>query len=125
MPSGGARTNSGGRRPGAGRKPSTAKTVQRATALKQAEPEIKIVRESVGGKAITAAIILASVDEGGLWRTHLTDPAHGLDALKYLTDKRDGKAPQSLNVNATVNRTPEERQNRLAELVGIATGTAE
>ena len=95
----------GGKRPGAGRKAGAEKVIERKTALKQASPEITFVRNSTGGKAVTAAIILASVDEGGLWRTHLTDPAHGLDALKYLTDKRDGKAPQSLNVREPLFRT--------------------
>jgi hypothetical protein len=33
-------------------------------------------------------MILASVDEGGLWRKHLMDNNKGLEALKYLTDRR-------------------------------------
>lgn len=77
--------------------------MERKVALKKVEPEIKIVRASAAGKAVTAALILASVDEQGLWAKHLLseDEKVSLDALKYLSDKRDGKAKQSLDVKAT------------------------
>ena len=41
--------------------------------------------------------ILSSVDEVGLWGELLScvDPRIRLDCLKYLTDRRDGKAPQT------------------------------
>jgi predicted DNA-binding ribbon-helix-helix protein len=47
-------------------------------------------------KAI-AAEILGTVDETGIWGELLScdDPRIRLDCLKYLTDRRDGKIPQS------------------------------
>jgi hypothetical protein len=43
--------------------------------------------------------ILAGVNEIGLWSGLLLsdDPRIRLDTLKYLTDRRDGKAPQAVN----------------------------
>jgi hypothetical protein len=45
-----------------------------------------------------AAEILGTVDEVGLWGQLLScdDPRIRLDCLKYLTDRRDGKAPLSV-----------------------------
>ena|SRR5215471_11280879 len=60
MPRGGSRPGSGGKRPGAGRK---SKSLDRQTALRHVEPEIRIIRNSVAGKAVTEAMILASLDE--------------------------------------------------------------
>jgi hypothetical protein len=78
----------GGSRAGAGRKAGAAKVVERKTALKAVEPEIRIIRDSVAGQAVTAAMVLTSVDEGELWRKYLLllDDNKGLEALKYLTD---------------------------------------
>jgi hypothetical protein len=103
MAHGGKRPNTGGKRPGAGRKPGA---IDKATALARAEPEIRIVRASAAGRAVTAAIILASVDEGGLWRKHLMDENKGLDALKYLTDRRDGKAVEYRKNEAVTQKSP-------------------
>ena len=63
------------RRSGAGRKPGG---LEARTALNKVAPEIKIVRDSAAGQAVTAAIVLASVDESGLWRKHLLDQSKGL-----------------------------------------------
>ena len=48
-------------------------------------------------KKASAAEILGSVDEIGIWREILTsqDVRVKLDAIKYLTDRRDGKAKQA------------------------------
>ena len=69
----------GGVRPGAGRKPT------------------ELSRELVPVRKATAEGILLAVDETGLWQELLKSPDQRirLDALKYLTDKRDGKAPQN------------------------------
>lgn len=66
----------GGARPGAGRKPKAVKAV----------------------KKIVAEQLLGSVDEQGLWRELLEadDLRVRLDALKYLTDRRDGKPAQTV-----------------------------
>lgn len=66
----------GGVRPGAGRKPKPLVPLRKAMAEE----------------------ILSSVDEVGLWAQLLNsdDPRIRLDCLKYLTDRRDGKAPQTV-----------------------------
>src|SRR4030095_762960 len=71
----------GGRRPGAGRTPNYLKRL--------------------GIKAITAAELLAHVDEPELWKGLLThkSPDVRLRTLQYLTDRRDGKAKQAIEVN--------------------------
>lgn len=73
MPSGGARL-------GAGRPP---------------KPQV-LVRKAL------ATDILAAVDEVALWQGLLWSENEKirLEALKYLTDRRDGKAPQSVTLNA-------------------------
>lgn len=89
----------GGKRPGAGRKPNYFKRL--AT------------------KPLTAAEILAQFDERGAWKRFLThpDPEIALKAQMYLTDRRDGKPRQAVDVSGgimhahTVYRDP-----RLAEL---------
>jgi hypothetical protein len=70
----------GGKRPGAGRKPNYLKRL--------------------GIKAITAAEILAHHDEPELWKGLLThkSPDVRLRTLQYLTDRRDGKAKQAIEV---------------------------
>lgn len=69
----------GGSRPGAGRKPKAKVLVRK----------------------ILAEDILASVDEKSLWKSLLRDEDSRikLDALRYLTDRRDGKAAQSVAVS--------------------------
>jgi hypothetical protein len=71
----------GGKRPGAGRKPNYLKRL--------------------GIKAITAAELLAHVDEPELWKGLLThkSPDVRLRTLQYLTDRRDGKAKQAVEVS--------------------------
>ena len=71
----------GGRRKGAGRKPKWEKALQKHVA-----------------KPITAAIVLAEHDELRLWGRFLSSPDAriALDAAKYLTDRRDGKAKQAI-----------------------------
>jgi len=71
----------GGKRPGAGRKPNYFKRL--------------------GLKAITAAEILAHFNEPELWLglpTHKS-PDVKLRTLQYLTDRRDGKAKQAVEVS--------------------------
>jgi len=67
--------NRGGARLGAGRKPKPMLVLRKALAEQ----------------------ILGSVDEFELWRELLCcdDYRVRLDTLKYLTDRRDGKAPQT------------------------------
>ncbi len=71
----------GGKRPGAGRKPNYLKRL--------------------GIKAITAAEILAHFQELDLWRGLLTHKSASirLQTLQYLTDRRDGKPKQAVNVS--------------------------
>ena len=70
----------GGKRAGAGRKPD----IERALA----HPI----------KPVTAAMVLAQVDEFKLWKGLLKHPDARirLDAAKYCTDRRDGKAKQAI-----------------------------
>ena len=72
---------SGGARPGAGRKAKALITVR------------KVMDEE----------ILGTVDEVGLWRQLVAsdDPRIRLDSLKYLTDRRDGKASQYVSADVT------------------------
>jgi len=90
----------GGIRKGAGRKRSPIRELQRA-------------RKTL--KAVSATLILAQIDELQAWKELLSatrtlivgegepldvpDYKTRLDALKYLTDKRDGKAPQSVKLS--------------------------
>jgi hypothetical protein len=106
----------GGKRSGAGRPNGTGNIIQRTTALKQVEPEIRIIRESSAGQAVTAAMILAAVDENGLWNQLLMatstiptkegpievpDWRTRLNALQYLTDRRDGKPRQAMELTGS------------------------
>ncbi len=74
----GVKGRSGGARPGAG-------------------------RPTVRPKRAEAAAILGSVDEAACWRRllHSDDDRIALDALKYLTDRRDGKAAQAVSLTAS------------------------
>ena len=78
----------GGARPGAGRKPKATVILRRTM----------------------AAEILSAVDEIAVWQGLIQcgDYRVRLDAMKYLTDRRDGKAPQAvISVEArTVPRSP-------------------
>jgi hypothetical protein len=89
----------GGKRVGAGRKPNYLKRL--------------------GIKAITAAEILAHHDEPELWKGLLThkSPDVRLRTLQYLTDRRDGKAKQAVEVSGGLlhAHTP-YRDPRLAAL---------
>ena len=74
----------GGKRPGAGRKPNYLKRL--------------------GIKAITAAEILAHFQEIDLWRGLLThkSAAIRLQTLQYLTDRRDGRPKQAVDVSGGI-----------------------
>jgi hypothetical protein len=88
----------GGKRAKAGRKPGS---MNKITALKSAEPEIKKIKGAAAKRAVTAAAVLACVDEMGLWLdlVHHKDPSVRLKTLCYLTDQRDGKAKQRLEAS--------------------------
>lgn len=95
--------NRGGKRRNAGRKPVL------RTVLRAAITQIK--------KA-TAADILSTVDEIKAWQAKLEseDERVSLQALMYLTDKRDGRAVQTVvNANASSNSA-----ERLAEILARA-----
>ena len=84
-------------RPGAGRKPNYLKRL--------------------GIKAITAAEILAHVDEVELWLGLPSDKNYKLQALQYLTDRRDGKAKQAVQVSgALLHAHTAYRDPKLAKL---------
>lgn len=80
----GGHTHRGGRRPGAGRKPDYLKRL--------------------GIKALTAAEILAHHNEPELWQGLLHNKSADirLRTLAYLTDRRDGKARQAVNVTGAI-----------------------
>jgi hypothetical protein len=89
----------GGKRPGAGRKPNYFKRL--------------------GIKAITAAEILAHVNEPELWKGLLNhkSPDVRLRTLQYLTDRRDGKAKQAVEVSGgLIHAHTAYRDPRLAAL---------
>jgi len=77
----------GGRIPGAGRKPGCKTLVKRAE----------------------AADILGSIDEMALWQKLLKSKSEKivLDAIKYLTDRRDGKAVEAVKLSGD-NASPIE-----------------
>jgi|NGEPerStandDraft_6_1074524.scaffolds.fasta_scaffold102086_2 hypothetical protein len=106
----------GGSRAGAGRKVGS---VERKTAIRIVAP---LIQGMAAKEAVTAAAILASVDEKALWLEELADPRYRLKALIYLTDKRDGKARQALELNAE-GEHPDPGQ-RLRELLGLADSRA-
>jgi hypothetical protein len=92
---GGKRPGTGGKRPGAGRKRGS---MDRLTALKKAG-ELNLLPRSAAAEAVKAADILASVDEKALWQKWLKDEKRGLEALMYLTDRRDGRPRQAVEVS--------------------------
>jgi hypothetical protein len=97
----------GGKRAGAGAKPKLSTQLMKcARALKKA----------------TAGEILAEIDEIQAWKRHLQceDNRVSLEALKYLTDKRDGRAVQTV-IND--NRATDSSE-RLAEILAAATEKA-
>ncbi len=97
-----------------------------AKALASIQPDLTIVRGSAAGQAVTAALILASVDEGGLWRKHLTDADANISmgALKYLTDRRDGKAVEYKKHEDVSQRSPDERIADILERANIRSASA-
>ncbi len=94
---------SGGRRAGAGRKPNYLK--------------------KLGASPLTAAHLLAHVDERKLWESLLTDrsPDVRLRCLQYLVDRRDGRPRQAMDfrgalVTASLDDRLEQNRARLAGL---------
>lgn len=96
----------GGARKGAGRKRSPIRELQRA-------------RKTL--KAVSATLILAQIDELESWKDLLRatrtlivgekpmdvpDYKTRLEALKYLTDRRDGKAPQAVQITGEDGDSP-------------------
>lgn len=97
----------GGARKGAGRKRSPIRELQRA-------------RKTL--KAVSATLILAQIDELEAWKDLLgatrtlivgegepmdvPDYKTRLEALKYLTDRRDGKAPQAVQITGEDGDSP-------------------
>lgn|ERR1039457_6396320 len=106
----------GGSRAGAGRKVGS---VERKTAIRIVAP---LIQGMAAKEAVTAAAILASVDEKALWLEELADPRYRLKALIYLTDKRDGKARQGLEL--TRGEEHRDPAQRLKELLGLASTRA-
>jgi hypothetical protein len=98
----------GGKRPGAGRKPNYLKRP--------------------GIKAITAAETLAHVNEPELWKGLLNhkSPDVRLRTLQYLTDRRNGKAKQAVEVSGgllhahTAYRDPKLASRSQEELQALA-----
>ncbi len=85
----------GGKRDNAGRKPGS---MNKITALKSAESEIKEIKGQSARRAVKAAAVLAATDEMKIWLKLLNhnDPSVQLKSLCYLTDQRDGKAKQRI-----------------------------
>ena len=81
------RSGWGGKRAGAGRRPSDAAKWIKARGLSPA----------------TAAELLERADERRIWYRllHSQDDSVTLRAITYLTDRRDGKAAQQINVTST------------------------
>lgn len=107
----------GGRRKNAGRKPSA---LERKTAIAIAKPAIDAAIGKSAREAVTAAVVLASVDELQEWKSLIGNANTKLSAMIYLTDRRDGKPKQYTEVKDVTESTP-ERAERIAELVASAT----
>jgi hypothetical protein len=90
----------GGRRPGAGRKPDYFKRL--------------------GVSPLTAAQILQRYDEREAWHWFLKhkNPAVRFKAWEYLTDRRDGKPKQAVDLSASVNHTATVYRNPM--LAGLS-----
>jgi|SRR5581483_1360357 len=117
MPRGGSRANSG-RKPG---------SINRKTAIEKADKPLSEIKGKAARKAVTAAVVLASIDELKYWTELLKDPKTRLQAMMYLTDQRDGKARQKLEHTGkdggpvqVETSTPEENERRIAELLAKA-----
>lgn len=81
----------GGKRPGAGRK-----------------PKVKILTPTGLVAATGAALILAEINEIKLWKDLLSCKSLKvrLETAKYLTDRRDGKAAQAIEVSGKDGGAP-------------------
>lgn len=114
----------GGRRTGAGRKPGA---INRITAIKQAAfeiREIKGIKGEAARQAVTAAVVLGMVDEAAKWLKLLEsrDERIVLAAMQYLTDRSDGKARQSVDVDIDDKR--KTGSERLKEFIAQAAAEA-
>ena len=80
----------GGKRPGAGRKP------------------LKLARTGKDLRKVQAEEILAAIDESKFWTDLLSaaDLRIRLETGKYLTDRRDGKAPQAMQLTDSQGNAP-------------------
>lgn|SRR5262249_10763349 len=99
----------GGRRPGAGRRPRQAERWMAARGISPA----------------TAAELLERADERRIWYRLLNSEDDGivLRTITYLTDRRDGRPAQQINItSAHVTFTPEEIERAPAvvrEITGV------
>ena len=93
----------GGKRPGAGRRPRDADKWIRARSLSPA----------------TAAEILERSDERRIWYRLLNSDDEGgvLRAITYLTDRRDGRPAQQINITGAVAHIPPEEIERARAVV--------
>lgn len=93
----------GGKRPGAGRRPRNVDRWIKARGLSPA----------------TAAELLERADERRIWYRLLNsqDESIVLRAITYLTDRRDGRAAQQINVTATVAHLTAEQIERARSVV--------
>jgi hypothetical protein len=110
----------GGKRQGAGRKPGS---INRITALRNANQELREIKGQRAREAVTAAAVLGAIDEMGTWLKLVADPRTRLDAMKYLTDRRDGKAQQGIDLHADIGINIEARRARVAQLISQVTGS--
>jgi hypothetical protein len=86
----------GGKRPGAGRtktKLSTTGKLKKATAE---EILAKVDETAVWADLLNAMTVIPMKDAPAL---NVPDRRLRFDVMKYLTDRRDGKAPQSVDMN--------------------------
>lgn len=91
----------GGKRPGAGRPKGS---IDRATAIKRAKPTLEAITGTAANEAVSAAAILQTADEMRQWLDLLNSESDSvrLETMKYLTDRRDGRPKQALQVDAKV-----------------------
>jgi HEAT repeat protein len=87
----------GGKRSGAGRKLGS---IERVTAIRQAREPLSLIKGSRAERAVTAAGVLGIIDEAKAWLELLKDKSGNvrLAALTYLTDRRDGKPKQAVEM---------------------------
>ncbi len=112
----------GGKREGAGRKPGS---INRATAIKRAARELGDIKGTRAQQAVSAAVVLGLVDESAKWLDLLNqkDPWLRFRVMVYLTDRRDGKPKQAVELDADIkttlaNMTTEQLQQHVEELAG-------